>query len=190
MNPEELYIEHKREAKAAARWAAHKFHRPFPEARDHAEFALALVLLQHLDDWDEDLLPLNRWIQMRIRFHLIQVFTRGRHPYVEDVQETAPRERSGTETFRKWDRGEVPAPSSAMSSPSRFQRMIQEVGEEGAALFRILRELPSDLWEEIRPKRGRTREKKEDNFRTWLIDTQDWTHEEVERAIEELMECL
>lgn len=186
---EQLYLQHKKEATAAAHWAARRYYRPLTEAQDHADFALALLLLEHLDEHDPTRLTLGRWINMKIIWHLRTVYTSGTHPHVEDVREPrGRREWACSHMMRMWE--EKNGPAAMEVKPSKIQQMFQEVGEEGGALLRILRDLPGDLWAEIRPTTGRTRWCKRTNLREWLVDTQDWSQMKTDQAFQEIEECL
>jgi len=134
-NTEQLYLDNKEAANLAALWAVRKFHWTMEEAQDHADFALALLLLEHLEEHDQTQLSLKKWLNMQIIYHLREIQRCGKHRGVPDVREHNRREQACSHLLPKWENGNLPyIPRGIEARPNRFAQMIQEAGEEGAAL--------------------------------------------------------
>lgn len=179
---EERFIQYRPLAQRVAREYCKKYNRPLYETQDHADFALALLLIEP-NGHNPQIRPLKQWLTIKIRYHLKEIYLRGRHPNVEGVKETIACYLENSASDQLKDHYEK-------TPPNWIQNLLTEVTEETAAVVRIIMEAPEDLLNEICPEKGRTMQKKRRNLKAYLIDVLDWEPHDVNVAFEEMITCL
>jgi len=73
------------------------------------------------------------------------------------------------------------------TEPNWFQTFLNELTEETHALVKVIFEAPEELCEAIKPSQPKTSQRK---LRQYMIDVLDWTTTEVDRAFQEVAQCL
>jgi len=136
---------------------------------------------------------LHTWMAIKLHWYLKEVYYRGRHPGSPELREphATQVEIPASDKLEAWERGEMThMPEGLKCHQSKINRLLQEIGEEGAALIRILAEAGEDLIAQIQPCKGRTPAKKQANLKAYLVDVMDWEINRVNRAFREVLECL
>lgn len=73
------------------------------------------------------------------------------------------------------------------TQPNWLQSFLSEVSEETRHLVKVIFEAPEELYEAIKITQPKTSLKK---LRVYMIDVLDWTTEDVNRAFQEMAQCL
>jgi len=187
---EEMFFKYRTAADEVAYKFSLKYNRSPEETKDHTDFALAVLIFQGLS-YDPSKSSLRNWIKVKVYWYLQEIYHSGKYPHCSGIQERRGNDEIPcSDILPLWEDGEVSPPASLSAKPNWIQNLIIEAGEEAQALLQILRDAPDDLIKGICPAQGRVNVTKQNNLRTYLIDTLDWPWEKVDRAFEGIQSCL
>lgn len=189
---EKAFNENRYIAKQVAVYYTRRYHRPFHETLDHAEFALALLVCDAAGAHKPELGTVEAWLRFKIGMHLKDVYLRGYHPHCADVLEPRKqKEMAHSPLLAALDEAtELRKAGPPKPNTSWINRLLTEVGEEASALIEIILDAPHDLLNEISSREGRSKEYKRQSLISYLVDILDWSEWEVRQAMVEVETCL
>lgn len=178
----ERFIEFREVSRMIAKRCCKKYSAPWEEALDHANFALAMLLLDY-NGYDSREATLKHWLGLKIHYHLKDVYLRGKHPGVPEVKESKA-------FYKELVSSEVIENSQPETKPNWLHGILQEASEEAYAVYQIIIEAPQELLDEIGPQRNRRQTTKQKRLKEWLMDVLDWPKPKIETAFKEITTCL
>jgi len=171
---EQMYHDHLHIAERTARLYSRKFKCPIADARDNANFALALLIYNNeIVSYDPEKQTLEGWFYVRLNWHLREVYTRGRHPHCPSLREPQfYREIPSSEEFVEMDMKEVPETLKVDALPW-LNRFLAGLTEEGAEIVRVILNAPAEIVNALDSNQGRTAADKQKTLYEYLVDDLD-----------------
>ena len=181
-------------AERAARHYSKRYQRPIYETRDHAQFALCLLIYDTHCNFNPEKQTMEVWIAVKLHWHLREVYQRGLHPWCGDLREPRSfKEIPCSDLMEQWEAGVCAEPPQALSQEppvNWLNAFIEPLSEEGRALVDLLMSAPADLWNDIKPVGGRSKQCRQRRLFEYLVDVLDWNIPTAEKAFTEIQKQM
>lgn len=188
----ELFETYSYIAEKLSRHFAKKYHRQITETRDHAQFALCLMIYDESRwTYDGSKGTLDTWLGTNVYWHLQEIYCRGKHPACPELREPfGYNELHDTDLINQWDEGVLPAPESIAIDTPWITDLLERTTSEGRAVIEIILNAPAELLDDILPQQGRTAKQKQNNVWQYLIDVLDWHPATATSAMNDIQAAL
>lgn len=187
---ETLFQTHLPTAEKIAKHFCARYQKPLEETRNNALFALCLLIYDETRNcFDPSKGTLEQWLGIKIHYHLMEIYSRGKHPQNTEFHEPAAfKEQTGV--LHQWACGEIPAPPSASTGKSWLKLFLEDLTEESQALLQVILDAPEDLWMEIKPTPGLSQNTKQTRLYKYMVDVLDWSPGMVSDALSAIKKSL